>query len=150
MITYFDTSALVKLLVTEPGTDVAAEVWDASEQRVTSLVTYAEARAALSALHRSRRSTADAHRTSRLLLEERWDQLGLIQITDAIVHLAGDLADRDALRGYDAVHLASALTAGDGAELLMVTWDDALGGAALNHGASLAPAPVPTSNDPIA
>jgi hypothetical protein len=83
-----------------------------------------------------------AHRTSRLLLEERWDQLGLIQITDAIVHLASDLADRDALRGDDAVHLASALTAGDGAELLMVTWDDALGGAALRHGSSLASAPV--------
>jgi predicted nucleic acid-binding protein len=43
------------------------------------------------------------------------------------------------LRGYDAVHLASALALG--ADTTVVTWDKDLGRAALRSGCGLAPAP---------
>ncbi len=39
--------------------------------------------------------------------------------------MAGDVAERFAMRAYDAVHLASALTVGR-ADLMLVTWDEKL------------------------
>jgi len=43
------------------------------------------------------------------------------------------------MRGYDAVHLATALALGD--DTLLVTWDADLGRAALGSGCAVAPAP---------
>ena len=54
MITYFDTSALVKTIVAEPDSDAASEIWNASDVRLTSMITYAEARATLAAAARDR------------------------------------------------------------------------------------------------
>ena len=48
-IGYFDASALVKLLVDEPGSDLAARVWDESDAVVTSRISYPEVAAALAA-----------------------------------------------------------------------------------------------------
>jgi uncharacterized protein len=50
---------------------------------------------------------------------------------------AGELAERFALRGYDAVHLASALSAGG--QVTLVSWDAALRNAAEQNGCALAP-----------
>jgi predicted nucleic acid-binding protein len=51
---------------------------------------------------------------------------------------AGELAERFALRGYDAVHLASALSAGG--LVTLVTWDTDLRTAAEQNGCAIAPA----------
>lgn len=45
LIVYVDTSALVKLVFDEDGSDVAAEPWDRADALVASVLTYAEARA---------------------------------------------------------------------------------------------------------
>jgi uncharacterized protein with PIN domain len=52
VITYFDTSAFVKTVVAEEGSDAAVEIWNSSAIRVTSIVAYADARAALAAAAR--------------------------------------------------------------------------------------------------
>jgi uncharacterized protein len=51
---------------------------------------------------------------------------------------AGELAERFSLRGYDAVHLASALSAGG--PVTLVTWDEDLKRAAARSGCAVAPA----------
>jgi predicted nucleic acid-binding protein len=51
---------------------------------------------------------------------------------------AGEVAERHALRGYDAVHLATALSVDD-ADLVLVTWDQDLAHAALSAGRSVVP-----------
>jgi hypothetical protein len=38
VITYFDTSAFVKTVVAEEGSDAAVEIWNSSAIRVTSIV----------------------------------------------------------------------------------------------------------------
>lgn len=109
MILYVDTSALVKLYVEEAGTPtVEARVEDA-EAVATALVTYAEARAAL-ARHRREGaiSGADLRRAVREL-ERQWPTYNVVGLSDALVYSAGALAERHALRGYDAVQLAAAL-----------------------------------------
>jgi predicted nucleic acid-binding protein len=50
---------------------------------------------------------------------------------------AGELAERLALRGYDAVHLARAISA-DG-PVTLVTWDADLRSAAEQNGCAIAP-----------
>ena len=122
MIVYFETSALIKLLIEEEHSDVCARVWDAADLRLTSRLSYPEARAALAAAKRSQRLTSDALRGVKDELGRRVDEMAIIEATEEIAWLAGDLAERHSLRGYDALHLASALAASSG-DLLMMTWD---------------------------
>jgi uncharacterized protein len=66
-------------------------------------------------------------------------ELVLVGVDEALARRAGELADERALRGYDAVHLASALALGAG-ETLLVTSDRDLSNAAVGAGLAVAPA----------
>jgi predicted nucleic acid-binding protein len=68
-------------------------------------------------------------------LEEIYAELRVIAIDEALARAAGELASEHGLRGYDAVHLASALAL-EG-EVVLVTWDADLGDAARTTGALL-------------
>jgi len=56
----------------------------------------------------------------------------MIGLDAALARAAGELAERHALRGYDAVHLASAIAIED-SDLVMATWDRDLAAAAAGH-----------------
>lgn len=109
MSTYVDTSTLIKLLVEEPGTDQAAAIWAAADRVVSVRLLEVEARAALATACRADRLTAKQHSTARAALADLLDQLDVVEVTGALVAAAAELAEREALRGYDAVHLAAAL-----------------------------------------
>ena len=70
---------------------------------------YAEARAALASVRRAKRLTAAGLRTAKAELELLWEQVSVVVVDTELVRAAGDLAEQDALRGYDAVHLAAAM-----------------------------------------
>jgi predicted nucleic acid-binding protein len=70
-------------------------------------------------------------------LEELYDQLRIVAIDEPLARHAGDLATQHALRGYDAVHLASALAL-EGDDILLATWDNALNAAARATGELIA------------
>lgn len=108
MITYVDTSTLIKLIVDEPGSDVAEEIWTTADALVGVTLVEVEARAALGAAHRAGRLTAAEHRRTFKILRELLDQLDTVGVTAELVSVACDLADAHGLRGYDAVHLAAA------------------------------------------
>lgn len=131
MITYVDTSVLVKLLVAEPGSDDARQVWAGADHVAAVALVSVEARAALAAARRAGRLTVEHHRESIASLRALTDQLDLIRITDDLIDHAGVLAEADALRGHDAVHLAGALLVG---ATVMASADATLGAAAAGHG----------------
>jgi predicted nucleic acid-binding protein len=133
LIVYFDTSALVKLLVREEGSDLAAVLWDGTDVAVTGLLAYPEARAALASAQRTDRISRAQLSTARAGLEALWPEIDVVDPTDEVCKSAGDLAERHALRGYDAVHLASALLFRN-AEVLLATWDGDLATAAVRAG----------------
>ena len=54
-IVYFDSSAFVKLVVEEEGSDLAAALWDGCDVAVSSRLAYPEVRAALAAAGRADR-----------------------------------------------------------------------------------------------
>ncbi len=52
-LVYFDSRALVKLVVQEEGSDLAAELWDSCDAALASRLAYPEVRAALAAASRN-------------------------------------------------------------------------------------------------
>lgn len=109
MITYFDTSALIKVVIEEDGSDRAAAVWDATDHVVSATLIAVDGRAALAAARRGRRLTAGQYDKARHAYLALLDGIATVQITPELVDAAGDLAESEGLRGYDAVHLAAAL-----------------------------------------
>lgn len=104
-----------------------------------SILSYPEARAALAAAHRAKRLTARAHERAITELDALNTELAIVGVDGALARHAGELAFEHALRGYDAVHLASALALG-AAETILVTWDSDLSTAAAVAGLAVAPA----------
>lgn len=109
MITYVDTSTLLKLVVEEAGSDVAAVIWDSADALASVGLVVVEARAALAAAHRAGRLTDDQHREAKREVEALIEELHLVDVGEGLIAAAADLAEADGLRGYDAVHLAGAL-----------------------------------------
>lgn len=140
MIAYFDTSAVVPLLVAEAGSARAASLWDAADRVMSVRLLYPEGHAALAQAHRLGRLTARQLREAARELGSRFEQLDLVEIDDHLARRAGDLAAAHGLRGYDAVHLAAADRAHD-PDLVMVAADGALLDAATTEGMAVAQVP---------
>ncbi len=138
---YLDTSALVKLVFDELGSDLAAELWDRAESVVSSQLVYPEARAAAAAAQRGRRITSTTLRHAVERIDELCTELDVIGLDSDLAHTAGDLAEAHGLRGYDAVHLATALSI-DVDSMLLATWDGDLARAAIAAGCSVSPPPA--------
>ncbi len=123
--TYFDSSALTKLVLNEEeDADVAAAVRRRARTMYTSWLSYPEARSALARAHRSGRLT-DAE------LQDAWDALDVlwrsfipIEINPTIARLAGALVSRYPLSGADAIHLASALMLRIEEPMTFASWDN--------------------------
>ncbi len=137
MIAYFDTSALIPLLVEEPGSERSGRVWDAAEHVTSVRLIYAEARAALAQAARLGRVAADELTVAIEELDHLYGQLDLLEVDDLLVRRAGELAQRHALRGYDAVHLAAAERVRNGTTV-MVAGDGDLCAAAERMGLAVA------------
>jgi uncharacterized protein len=112
VIVYFDTSAIIPLLLKERTSPAAERLWVEADRALSSQLLYAEARAAIARAYR--RDRIDARRREQAVgaLDHLADQFDLIDISDPVVRHAGELADRLALRAYDAMHLSSADLAG--------------------------------------
>ena len=137
MIAYFDTSALIPLIIDEPSTDRCARLWDGADRVVSARLLYPEARAALARAERTRRISPRQHAAAIAELENLSGQIDHIELTARLARVAGDLAQVHGLRGYDAVHLAAAASALDG-QLVVVTGDVELAKAARSMGMAVA------------
>lgn len=138
-LVYFDSSAFVKLLVDEAGSNVAAELWDGCDAALSSRLAYPEVRAALAAAGRNHDLGGDDLEDAERAWEEYWAATRPVELTRAVQRRAGELAGLHSLRGADAVHLASALAIGDDA-LVVAAWDRRLHAGA--QAAQLAVAPA--------
>lgn len=108
---YFDTSAFMKLFVAESGSATAFRAWQQVGAVVGGRLLYVEARASLAAALRGARLTPRTYAEARKSLEELWRRVDVVEVSPVVTQIAADLAEQHALRGSDAVHLASALRA---------------------------------------
>lgn len=142
-LVYFDASALVKLIVEESGTELAAELWDGCDAALTSRLAYPEVCAALTAAGRNHDLSPDDLNIAQSLWDEFWGAVRPVELTRTVEQRAGELARQHGLRGADAVHLASAIALGDD-DLVVALWDRRLHHAARVEGLSVAPSSLGT------
>jgi len=107
MICYLDSSALVKLFVTEPGTAEVSRAVKEAELVGTVTVSRAEVIAALAKAVRVGALSVEEARLARHRFRTEWLHFLRIQVSDFLIDRAGDLAWTHGLRGYDAVQLAA-------------------------------------------
>lgn len=140
MIAYLDTSALIKLLVAEPGSEDARAMFEAAEIQATCQLGYVEARSALARMRKGRRLTAHGAADRVAELERIWADLATVPADDDLVATAAELARGHALRAYDAIHLAAGLALVDATTLSFVCFDTELREAAAGEGLTVEPA----------
>jgi uncharacterized protein len=133
---YLDTSALIKLYVDEQGAAVVREPVLAGRRVATSVVAYVEARAAMTRRRRAGNLTTADYRRFVEDFDADWERFIRIDVSESLVRTAGALAETHRLRGYDALHLASALVFRDrlGSSPTFGCWDDQLDAAATREG----------------
>ena len=137
MIAYFDTSAVVPLLIAEPGSARAASLWDSADRIVSIRLVYPETRAALAQAERLGRLTARQLRDAVTGFDSLFEEIDIVEVDDALARRAGELAGVRQLRGYDAVHLAAADRVRD-PNVVVIAGDGALLDAATAEGMAVA------------
>lgn len=105
MLLYLDTSSLVKLFIEEKHSDRVREWVDAVDVVLTCRVAYAEAVAAFSRRHREGGLKQADYRGIVQAFDKQWESFGRLEFDERV---AGQLAAKHALRGFDAIHLSAA------------------------------------------
>lgn len=109
MIVYLDASALIKRYVAETGSAAVGKLIDQAEALGTSVISRAEVSAAFAKAVRLKVVTRDAAASAMKQFAADWPHFIRLQLTETLVARAASLAWEQGLRGYDAVHLATAL-----------------------------------------
>jgi len=126
-------------VVVEDGSELVAELWESRQPAASSVLAYPEGRAALAQARRAGRLTAPAHARALNDFDDVHRELLIVGVDEPLARRAGELADDLGLRGYDAMHLASALAL-QRDTVTVVTWDQDLHRAAALSGCAVAPA----------
>ncbi len=136
MIAYLDASALVKRYVAEMGSAEVVELISQAEAVGTVVISRAEVAASLAKASRIRVLPRDEAVYALKSFHRDWENLVRLQMTEGLVSRAASLAWDYGLRGYDAVHLASALSWQDmlGAAITVASYDRQLWQAVKSHG----------------
>lgn len=105
---FVDTSALVKLYLTEAGSEEMVAL-ALRRKMAASVLTYAEVHATLARLLRSGDLTVDEHAELADAFEVDWSEMTRLPLDSRTLDLVPDLCTRHPLRASDAVQLASAV-----------------------------------------
>jgi len=136
---YLDSSALVKVYAIESGhEEVEALLKEHAGFLLTSIVAYAEVLSALSRAHRSGRMTDGEYAASKSRFRQNWKEILVIQLREDVLTDAERLIDSYGLRGFDAVHLCSAMWL-DELRLSFACFDQRLRAAATAEGLTVVP-----------
>ena len=106
MILYLDTSSLIKLYINEQHSDLVHRWAQQTVILCSSRIAYAEALAAAS--RRWRQGDIDDlyFQRFRKVFAAEWQDFAVVNVNEI---LAGELAVKHSLRGFDAIHLAAAI-----------------------------------------
>ena len=146
-ILYLDTSALVKQYVLEAGSKDVQKLIRSADHSGTSLITRAEMASAMArAVRRKLLVSTEAEVAWNEFLTD-WSSLSRLSVSRQIADRASTLAWEYTLRGYDAMHLASAVLWQETLEtqITVATFDRELWSAAEQMGLTVWPDQLPRS-----
>lgn len=113
---YVDSSALAKLYVREPDSDVAFRLLDADHEWVSAVHALIEVRRVLAVRHEGSSLT-----TARSAFLRDWERVVVVELDSATCASAAVIAEATRARTLDALHLAAAMRAVPGQRF--VTFD---------------------------
>jgi predicted nucleic acid-binding protein len=148
VIVYLDASALVKRYLAEEGSPEVNRLIAESAVIATSLLSRAEVAAAIARSVRVGAIPRPAGEKALQALGTQWPDLMALPVTALLVARASELAWAYGLRGYDAIHLSSALLWQEdlGEPVVVATFDRELEGAAVQAGMRAWPAKLGQSH----
>jgi predicted nucleic acid-binding protein len=109
MITYFDSSSLLKFIIREIGSEETRNIWNLSNEKVCSHLTRTEMHSALMRKVREGNVLASAVPTHLGALDRLFADVILIDITSDVIDASCELVKEFPLKSADAIHLATAL-----------------------------------------
>lgn len=112
MILFCDTSALLKLYITEAGSNELKALMQEAEAVAVCRIAWAEAFAALSRRAREVPEDMSTIEQAKAAMAADWPHFVVLEIDQPLVERAGEYADTFALRGYDSIQLAAAFETG--------------------------------------
>jgi predicted nucleic acid-binding protein len=136
-VLYLDTSALAKLYIAEPESELVSKTVEGNGSWLaTSRVSYAEVLSVLARCLRANRLSPAAYRIQKRAFLDDWNAMIVVELTPEVLLEAGRVIETHGLRGLDAIHLCSAQWVGQPA---FACFDDRLRSAAAAEGLPLAP-----------
>ena len=108
MILYLDTSALVKVYVTEPFREPVVSAMQEAEAVASHTIAYIEAHAAFARARNEGKLTEGQHEAVKREFHADWDNYLQVGTSQSLIQRAADLAEAFHLRAYDSMHLAAA------------------------------------------
>ena len=108
MILYLDTSALVKRYFQEPYSEEVVSKWQAATEIVTSAVAYAETMASIYRKKREANLKGTLFRSIVESFHSDWKSFIRVEVTEDLNEYIHKIVSAHPLRGFDAIHLASA------------------------------------------
>ena len=109
MITYFDTSSLLKFIIKEIGSEENLNIWNLSDEKVCSQLTRTEMHSALMRKVREGSISASAMRARLNAMNKIFADVVLVDITSEVIDASCELVKELPLKSADAIHLATAL-----------------------------------------
>jgi predicted nucleic acid-binding protein len=109
MITYFDTSSLLKFIIKEIGSEENLDIWNFSDEKVCSQLTRTEMHSALMRKVREGSISASAMRARLNAMNKLFADVVLVDITSEVIDASCELVKELPLKSADAIHLATAL-----------------------------------------
>jgi uncharacterized protein len=146
MILYLDTSALVKKYFKEPGSDLVIIHWNRAEEIATSSVAYAEALASIYRKKREVQTEEPLIQAALNSLNEDWPGFIRVEVNDGLNGNIEKVLQKHQLRGFDAIHLASALLIKERLpeDFIFACFDQRLMSAAVVEGLNVLPSSIQT------
>ena len=147
MILYLDTSALVKKYFEEKNSFEVISAWKSALGITTSAVAYAELLAAVYRKAAETRVRKSLFHSIVGRFQEDWSSFIIVEVDNRLNETIHKVIANYGLRGFDAIHLASALAMGSALsdDYLFACYDDKLNQAARAEGLQTLPA-KPTPN----
>jgi predicted nucleic acid-binding protein len=141
MIAYLESSALAKQFLREEKSSEVSLLIENVEAVATSIISRVEVSAALSKAARMQWTTIENAKAALRSFRRQWADMPTVEINEAVVSRADDFAWEFGLRGYDAVHLASAVAFQDslGQAVMFASFDKDLRKAAKEMGLDIWP-----------
>ena len=139
MISYFDTSAIVKFYISETGSEAAREVFELSDVLATSSISYVETISVFTRINNDKKLSDSDYKNIISNFKKDWGDLFVLKIDNAIIKTAGQFIESYKIKGYDSVHLASAVILGQRINKIInfCCWDKKLNEAASKENLSI-------------